>query len=43
MDISMGFVEATAPPVAGNIATEIAIRVAKIVRTTSMAINYRAI
>ena len=35
----MGFVEATAPPVAGNIATEIAIRAAKTVRTTSMGVT----
>lgn len=37
IDISTGLVEMAAPLVAGTIATEIAIKVAKIVRTNVMA------
>jgi len=37
IDISTGLVEMAAPPVAGTIAMEIAIKAAKIVRTNIMA------
>jgi hypothetical protein len=43
IDISTGFVEMAAPPVAGTVATEIAITAARIVRTTSMSADYLAI
>jgi hypothetical protein len=42
IDISTDFVEMVAPPVAGTIATEIAIRAARTVRTISMRENYQA-
>jgi hypothetical protein len=41
IDISTGFMEMTAPPVAGTMATEMAIKAAKIVRAKAMA-NYPA-
>jgi len=41
IDISTGFVETVASPVAGTMATENAIRAAKTVRTISMRGNYR--
>lgn len=43
IDISAGFVEIAAPPVAGIMATEMAIRAARIVRTVSIGSNYQAI
>jgi hypothetical protein len=43
IDISTGFVKMAAPPVAGTVATEIAITAARIVRTTSMSADYLAI
>jgi len=43
IDISTGFVEMAAPPVAGTVATEIAITTARIVRATSMSADYLAI
>jgi hypothetical protein len=43
IDISIGFIDAAAPPVAGTKATEIAIRAAKIVRTILMRKYYRAV
>jgi hypothetical protein len=42
IDISTDFVEMVAPPVAGTIATEIAISAARTVRTISMRENYQA-
>jgi hypothetical protein len=36
IDISMGFVEAAAPPAAGSNATEMAIKAAKIARAKTM-------
>jgi len=42
IDISTGFVEAVAPPVAGTMATEMAIRAARIVWTICIGGNYRA-
>jgi hypothetical protein len=41
IDISTGFVETAAPPVAGTMATEMAIKAAKIERVKPMA-NYPA-
>jgi hypothetical protein len=41
IDISTGFVEMAAPPVAGTMAREMAIKAVKIVRAKAMA-NYQA-
>jgi hypothetical protein len=41
--ISVGFVEAEAPPVAGTKATEIVIRAARIVRIAPIHLDYQGI
>jgi len=41
IDISTGFVETLAPPVAGTMTTEKAIQMARIVRANVMYLNYQ--
>jgi hypothetical protein len=43
IDISTGIAETAIPPTAGIMATEMVIRTAKIVRVTTMRMNYQAI